>query len=401
MYYNENEYLRIALESGMIDEATLQAQIEMAERKRYLEGHNIWQGKNGSWYTKLMKDGVKTLIRKSTKEAVEKEIIRHERELEERPTVKDVFYMYLQQKLRYGEITQGTYDRYEEDYNRYIKDKYIEKMVFSTITEEILEDFIKTTISEKKLTSKGYANLRTIIRGMLLFAKGKYTNISAKVFFGDIQFSKNTFRHKVIVKEDQVFSEEEAILITDYIKQHPSLINLLILLAFQTGMRVGELVALKKTDISRENDMIMIHVRRTEVREKVDGKMKCLVREYPKTSAGDRYVFVAESANWTLEQILSISQGKEFMFENKTKRYNIVSADHALRRICNKLGIKERSMHKIRKTYGTTLIDAGVDEAVIIEQMGHSDIHCTKQYYYFSNKKREKKAKQISEAMHY
>ena len=58
-------------------------------------------------------------------------------------------------------------------------------------------------------------------------------------------------------------------------------------------------------------------------------------------------------------------------------------------------------MHKIRKTYGTTLIDGGVDESIIIEQMGHSDIHCTKQYYYFSNKNREKKQSQLSKAIGY
>ncbi len=51
-----------------------------------------------------------------------------------------------------------------------------------------------------------------------------------------------------------------------------------------------------------------------------------------------------------------------------------------LRKICEEVGIPPRTMHKIRKTYGTTLLDAGVDESFIIEQMGHTDISCTKNY---------------------
>lgn len=38
-------------------------------------------------------------------------------------------------------------------------------------------------------------------------------------------------------------------------------------------------------------------------------------------------------------------------------------------------------MHKIRKTYGTTLIDNNVDDALVAEMMGHKDISTTKKYY--------------------
>ena len=56
-------------------------------------------------------------------------------------------------------------------------------------------------------------------------------------------------------------------------------------------------------------------------------------------------------------------------------------------------------MHKIRKTYGTTLIDADVNESTVAEQMGHKDITTTKRYYYRSNKSDDTKFKQISRAL--
>ena len=394
--YTDKEYLQEAIDSGMIDLATLKSQMDMAERLRYLEGHNIWQGNNGLWYTKLRKDGKKTLVKRKTKGAIEDEIIRYEKELEDVPTVKEVFYRYLNQKLRYKDISQATADKYECEYNRYISGKPIEKKKFCNLTEEYLEDFIRCTIADYDLTSKGYAGLRTILRGMLLYAKGKYTNISARAFFGDMQFSKNTFRHKVMNKEEQVYSTDEIKTVIEYLDGFDDLHSLCILLAFHTGVRVGELVTIAKSDIVKDGDVNMIHIHRTESRAKIDGKLTITVKEYPKSCAGDRYVFLSDDAVEIVNRILRINQNGEWLFENSGNRFHSRMIDHRLRKVCKNLKMPVRSMHKIRKTYGTTLIDAGVDEAIIIEQMGHSDIHCTKQYYYFSNKSRDRKKEQLN-----
>ncbi len=89
----------------------------------------------------------------------------------------------------------------------------------------------------------------------------------------------------------------------------------------------------------------------------------------------------------------------EYLFEENGKRLYEQTFANTITWMCKALKIPQRSMHKIRKTYGTTLFDAGVDESVIIEQMGHSDINCTKQNYYFSNKGRDKKRDQIMRAV--
>lgn len=56
-------------------------------------------------------------------------------------------------------------------------------------------------------------------------------------------------------------------------------------------------------------------------------------------------------------------------------------------------------MHKIRKTYATTLIDKNVSESFIQEQMGHSDISTTRKLYYFSNQAEQTKYDQIEKAV--
>ena len=387
--------LQYALDNGMIDIATIQDQIRMRKREQYLAKHTIWQGKNGFWYVKI--EG--KLLKKKTKEAVEEEVISYEEKLIENPTVKEVFWQFLEQKSDYKEISESTYDRYTRDYDRFFRGKEIEKMRFGDLTEEYLTDFVKRTIASQELTAKGYANLKTILRGMLLYAKGKYTLISANALFSDMQFSKSTFKKKIVSKENEVYLEEEIPQVIHYLKEKNGINHLGILLAFYTGVRVGELAAIKKTDIIREDGSMYIHIQRTETKYKKDGVWVTTVKEYPKSSAGDRYIVCPKAAEETIGGILKLNPDGEYLFEEDGKRMYEQTFANTITWMCKALKIPQRSMHKIRKTYGTTLIDAGVDESVIIEQMGHSDINCTKQYYYFSNKGRDKKRDQIMRAI--
>ena len=87
-----------------------------------------------------------------------------------------------------------------------------------------------------------------------------------------------------------------------------------------------------------------------------------------------------QAVAWTDEQAIADfpAFGPDLSFEKSIKRSIAVHGDQVL-------------------TYG----DFMVDEAVIVEQMGHADIHCTKQYYYFSNKNREKTCNQLQSAINY
>ena len=74
MYYSQTEYWQAALESGMIDIATLRAEMDMTERKKLLTGHKIYQDKKNFWYTRLDN----RLVKRTTKEAIEDLIVEYE-----------------------------------------------------------------------------------------------------------------------------------------------------------------------------------------------------------------------------------------------------------------------------------------------------------------------------------
>lgn len=69
--------------------------------------------------------------------------------------------------------------------------------------------------------------------------------------------------------------------------------------------------------------------------------------------------------------------------------------------ICKRLDIPYRPTHKIRKTFGTTLINSGVDDAIVAAQMGHTTIETTRKFYYYGNKSKEKTREQVRNAINF
>lgn len=267
------------------------------------------------------------------------------------------------------------------------------------ITSADLTDFIKTTIHEKHLTKKTYSSLRTLIRGIFKYGKAQeYSTLSITEFFGDMELPNNIFEKKICCRENEIFSEEEIPIIVSYLKHHIDIWNMGLLLQFQTGMRIGEISALKPCDIYDE----YIQVCRTEIKYKDDeGKWKVTTKEFAKTDAGNRMLYFSETVKWTLRQIQKLNPHGEFLFMNRNKRIRENTFNKRLSTICEKLKLNHRSTHKIRKTYGTTLLDNKVDDSTVAEQMGHSDIATTRKLYYFSNKSKETKIKQINRAINF
>lgn len=402
MILTEHDMLKYAVENGMIDYDTIKIKIEMNERKKYLEKHpyKIWQGKDELWHTYLQDEDKGRVPRKrKTKKEIEDCIIEYYKAKENEPYIERVFYEWANKKLEYGEIRKQTYDRYENDFIRFFKNHEISKIKFKNIDEDYLEDFIKKTIYEKQLTAKAWGNLRTILKGIFKYAKKKkYTSISINTFLGDIEIAPKSFKKVAYRDEEQVFTDEEVRKIVDYIVNHElSLINLGIILAFQTGLRAGELSALQYSNI--KNDVIIVE--NMEERYKDNGKNIYVVRKGTKSDAGDRKIIITDNIRKTLFLIRKLNPCGEYMFMTDGQRTRGKAFTVKLYKICRYIGFNERSIHKARKTYGTKLLDAGINEKLIIDQMGHTNVLTTKKHYGFNNKSLEQAKKQLSEAVSY
>jgi len=380
--------IQLAIESGIIDFTTIQEQVEVMKKRAYLENHKykIFKDSLGRWSTYLPATETnpeRTQVRKKDKQELEEIIIKFYKDQEERHSVKNVFELWLQSKLDYGEITKQSYDKYT---NLFIKlFNPIQLTDIGKITEFQLEDFIKRTIKEQELTAKGWSDMRILINGIWKYAKkNKWTKISITCFMGDLEISRKAFKRTHKPDDEEVFTEDEVKRITEYIEKHKTLVGLGVLLAMKTGMRCGEISTLKLSDVDFEQSII--HVQRTEIRYKLDGKNVYDVRESTKGRDGERTVVVTGSAKDVLRQIRNLNPFGQYLFEHDGKRVLGKTFTRRLYDICDKLEIPKRSLHKCRKTYATTLINDNVDLAVVAKQLGHAQTETTIRNYYKNNK---------------
>lgn len=384
--FSKNEILQFALENGMIDESTIQEKMEMNERKKFLEKHSykVWQGKDGKWYTYLPNGDGRKLIKRTEEKSLQDEIIKHYKIAEQEPTVRSVFYEWIERKLKYGEVQKQTYDRYIVDFEKFIGSSKLSDRKIRTIDENELEDFIMDTILKNEMTAKGWGNLRIIIRAMFLYAKKRgYIKLNITVFLSELDISKKIFVKSKRQNEMNVFTEDELKKIIAKLWEKNKIGHLGVLMAVYTGMRVGEITALKWEDVKED----FIHINRCQIKYKDEnGKTIHTVRNSPKTDAGIRDVVIIPELRKVLKKIRTINPFSEYVIEKNGEIMSIHSLSMILYRICEEVGVQQRGMHVLRKTYATRLINAGVEECIITNQMGHTDFKTTKNYYYYNNK---------------
>lgn len=390
-----DDVLKFAIESGMIDLSYIQDKYEMSKREELLSKHKwaISQGKDGYWRTYLPdEEKGRRMIKKTTKKAVEDEVIFYWQEQLENPTIQEVFEEWNNRKVNLKKIAESTHLRNINIFKRHYSE--FGKKHIKDIREEEVSEFLEEQIPLYNLTSKSFSNLKTITRGFLKRAKKrKLINWNVEEMFQELDTSESDF-HKV-VKEDyeEVFSEEETDLIIPYLVNHQDRQNLGILLMFATGIRVGELASLKKEDVF--DNYLSIH--RTETKFRRNGKYVYGVKDFPKTEAGVRDVVIPSGYKWLITEIRKIDPKSQFVFVNSNgDRMTTNCFRHRIKRICKRLEIPPKSPHKVRKTYGSILLDNHIDNKLIIGQMGHTDILCTENYYHRNRRSMETKEKILS-----
>lgn len=394
---SESELLKFAIENGMIDINTIQTQIEMNERKKYLEMHPYakWEDKNGIWHTYLPDDEKGRKYKKRTSEQeLDNLIINYWRGQMENPTVDEVFEEWNDRRLELKKISPSTHLRnkqyYKRHYNEFGKNK------IKTLEQDDFIDFLEEQIPKFDLSAKAFSNIKGITKGFLKRAKKrKLINWNIEEALYDLDVSDIDFKKDVKEDYEEVFDEEEMSIIISYLIENLDSKNIGILLMFVTGIRIGELVALKH-EVFEEN---FFRIRRTETRFMgKDGKYVYTVKEFPKSIAGVRDVVIPNDYEWLYTKIKLLNPFGEYIFVNEHgERITTNCIRRRLERICRKLNIYHKSPHKIRKTYGTILLDNKVDSRLVVGQMGHSQVNVTESHYHRNRRSIDKKIEIISQ----
>lgn len=138
--------------------------------------------------------------------------------------------------------------------------------------------------------------------------------------------------------------------------------RLLLMMAYSSGLRVSEVVALKKSSIDPARKAVFIR----------SGKGR-----------KDRYTLLSERAAQFLEDYCALYDIDEWLFPGvpSDKHLSIRSAQNIFNKALEKARIqKQLSIHSLRHTFATHLLENGTDIKYIQELLGHASVRTTERY---------------------
>lgn len=153
--------------------------------------------------------------------------------------------------------------------------------------------------------------------------------------------------------------------------------------ALNTGMRAGEIGALKYTDIRKDE----IHIERTITREESGAYV---IGESAKTAAGRRIIPMNDQIKAIIKSQKEINEkiyGEYIPLDDclfKSSYGGLLVAtpiDRDIKKICQAAGIEEFTMHAFRATFATRAIEAGMNPKTLQELLGHSNFNITMSLY--------------------
>ena len=158
-------------------------------------------------------------------------------------------------------------------------------------------------------------------------------------------------------------------------------------LIIYTGLRCGELAALKWSDIDFENKKIYVRKNIVTVYDYEDTKKKSRkvnLQTSTKTSEG-RTIPLIKSAEDILNSIKSKYQeinSDGFIINNSDKMVHVDTISDAYTNIAKTAGIENPlGIHTLRHTFASLLIKKGIDIKIVSDILGHKDVAFTYNTY--------------------
>lgn len=408
--YMDNDILKFLQEKGIINLDDVREEMEQDRRRNILAKHkySIFQDKDGRWKTTIddpdKKNGKRLVARKDRRD-LEDYIIDY---LEEEKTndctgqtvtLRSLYVPWLKSRVLEANSI-GTVKKNDQDWKKYYENDPIVDRKLGSFTHQELKDWAHQKIRENNFTKKDYYNMIVIMNKIWQYAWdcGKIERNTWR----DVKINTKLLRKNVKKSnETQVFFFEEKMKLCSYclsaFNKNPKNISALTIpLMFLTGMRIGELVALKYEDCIGDE----ILIRRAEVVDYdlwEDGSFHYIgvkVADHTKTDAGERSIPFTRGAKQIINLVKEASEEFGFyddgyIFCPNSSRIRANRIDIILYDYCEKVGIPKKSAHKIRKTFISQMIICGIDFDTICRVAGHTDFNTTFNSYTYSLTKKE------------
>ena len=309
---------------------------------------------------------------------------------DEQPLFKDVVYRYLEE-LRTTH-RRATVAKYEGQYRKYIIPEFGDKHVDEISTQDIISFAHNLLVGSKALSPKTIHEINALMGRIRRFS----------ILHGyEIRYATDCIELPTKAKKISILTKKDEEKLLSYLKENFNLTSMGILLSLFSGIRLGELCALKWNDFSLEERYF--HVSRTMQRlpntgntgntgkkddadkkantdKKASSKTVISVEEFEKPSLIRTIPIPEKLMDYLLplyvEDAYILSGHKERFVEPRTM-------ENRFKTILEKCGIEYVNFNTLRHTFATRCVEVGFDVKALSEILGHSNVNMTLNRYVY------------------
>jgi integrase len=277
---------------------------------------------------------------------------------------------YISEVMMKSDLADGSKTRYRSAYNTHIKGTDISYIQMKDINSRVIQKYYNDLADKGKPVEM----INKVLSRFFIYAESEgycrnpLSNVSIK-------------KNRKTDEEITVFTHEE---VKKIINSPTSQYRTAYIFALGTGIRMGELIALKWSDIKNNEASIT-----KQAVYDVEGK---LVIDGVKTENSVRVIPIPDFA---MKELKKCKHDGELVFQTSTG--NMIDKSNlriSFLRFLKSIGVEEKSFHTLRKTYCTMLCESGVPIQTASKLMGHSSINVTAKYYTFVSSKEKLNAAQ-------
>lgn len=298
---------------------------------------------------------------------------------------KDWIYTWLLEKKDY--IKESTYANYSNNIFNHIIPK-LGNYYLNELNHKIIQDFLLELSKNGRKDNNGGLAEKTI-KDITIIVKG---SIKKGINEDKIKHIELTFNYPKDNKENKLYvlTKREQNKITNYVLENINSRNIGLLISLYSGIRIGELCALRWEDVDFKKNCLTINktIQRVYIKDK-DKNISKVIITTPKTKNANREIPINKDFLEILKKVKSdkkhyILTGNEKYIEPRTYR-------KYFNKILDGLRIKHFNFHSLRHTFATNCISLGVDYKTVSELLGHANVNITLNLYVHPRYSQKKK----------
>lgn len=225
----------------------------------------------------------------------------------------------------------------------------------------------------EKLSLSTIKTLYYIIQAILNYGNKKY-NIAINNY--KIHLPKNNRKTKILTQEEQLLIEKEAMLKNKEVSHA-------VFLGLYAGLRIGEICALKWTDVDFDNRLLYVHHTVQRLKNESGIPKTVLITGSTKSFESTRYVPISKPlANYLLKIKSNCTNQLVISNSDCIDPRKIQYQFGKLLQACN---LQNVHFHMLRHTFATNCIKKGIDIKSLSEILGHSNVNITLDLYVHSS----------------